>query len=287
MVASLVQTPRGNQASGVSTISVGSGQSWATPAAGSKLYAVCGILSEVRVLAPTGGGWTLIHTVTSAGGGQTARIYEKEAAGTESTITATTNDAGTGNLNLHVYEVASLLDTSAFDVGTSPTGASAQISRTTGTSATLAQADELVIAVLMVNNAVTSPSIDSGFTLGPVTARMISAYKVVAATTPVSGLFQWTGSVFANAGLATFKGAVGVNATAAPSSVIGIGSVPAPTVSTGTTTAPSSVAGLGAVPAPTVSIGAVVAPIVVVGLAGIEPVGAEVDTTVTPATVEA
>jgi hypothetical protein len=114
---------------------------------------------------------------------------------------------------------ASPLDQTASDGYTA-----AQTSQVTGTTGTLAQADEIAIGAAGLRESVTSSSVDSSFVglnhyedpgIGNI-VTMLDAHKIVAATTAISATFSWTGSAGTMGLVATYKAIVAIAATPIP-----------------------------------------------------------------------
>jgi hypothetical protein len=177
--------------------------------AGNKLIVMAYIQDETRGIEPTvpASGWNLDRTANPAGAGQQIRWYSLDLAGGETTVTFETTDDVADTIGLVAMEWSGLLaGNTADDVGNSTTGASGT-SRSTGSTGTLSQADEVAVFGCYLNGAFTDGAWDGG-TLSDVTARFISGYQIVAATTAITRTASWTTSRFAHAGIQTYKAAV-------------------------------------------------------------------------------
>lgn len=148
--ATLAQTPVQNQVNGTTlacTITAAT--------AGNKLIVGAGIIDAVNTLnTPSDNisgttGWTLKYDPGAASGNR-HYWWEKEAVGGETTITVTPSASDT--YHMCVWEVIDLIDTDSFDVGARGNGAAAGGTITTALSGTLAQPNELVLALATVNN---------------------------------------------------------------------------------------------------------------------------------------
>ena len=154
---------------------------------------------------------------TNSDGGSGIFYQANVAAGTHTV----TPQANSGH-NATLAEWAGISTTTPFDVGANARTVNSSItSQVTGTTATTAQADELVLITLGLGATVGSANVGftdpvSGFTSLQVNPNDSSdlatfhAYKVVAATGTQSATFNWTDSEtgqYCGANIATFKAA--------------------------------------------------------------------------------
>lgn len=236
--------------------------------AGNKLVVVASIFSNTIVFQPqtTPSSWTLDLAANPASSGQAMRWYSMDLVGGETTITFETSDgSSTQGVNIVAYEMSGVVaGSTAADKAVSSAFTSGVTSQATGTTGTLAQADEIAVASVMINNTSGGAEAwDSGFTIGPITTRTWTGHLVTAATTALNPTASWTTARGAHAGVVTYKAST--SQTVTPSSVAATTSIPAPTVQAGTTVAPASVAATSA----------------------IDTMGAELSATATPASVAA
>lgn len=202
-------------------------------------------------------GWTSATGDTYGGGtAQECRILYKIADGTETTVTATATSAV--NMSLGIMEYSGLTATPLDQVANEGSNsATAVTSRATGTTSTLSQAAELVIAAVGTGNDITGLSWSASFatqidvTGGP--ADIHGADLVVSATTAIATTASWTTGRIAGGCIATFKASGGTDATATPSVIVTTSTLPAATVAAGslgvvvttTTSFPSGAVGAG------------------------------------------
>mgnify|MGYP000432118435 CR=1 FL=1 len=150
--------------------------------------------------------------------GGTGIFYQANVASGTHTVTPQANTVHNSTL----AEWAGIATSTPFDVGANAkTNASTFTSQVTGTTATTAQADELVLIALSLGAAVGVSNVGftnpvSGFTslhVNPNDSTSIAtfhAYKVVAATGTQAATFNWTdgeANQYAGANIATFKAA--------------------------------------------------------------------------------
>lgn len=175
----------------------------ASPTSGNKLIlAAYRLNSSTTFTGPSG--WTSNLTV---GAGSSLGLYwwEKQSDGTETTVTVTSDI--TAGFGLCGFEVSGLVTGTAKDVSSNGTNATVT-SKSTGTTATLAQANEFAVSLVCVNGTSGgSEAWTNSFTLEHNIARGWSGYKILSATTGVETTASWTTSRFANAGVVTYKGA--------------------------------------------------------------------------------
>lgn len=180
----------------------------AAATAGNKIIAIGQTFSATVGFSPTtpASGWTTDYNPIQAGSGWQVKYASFTAAGGETTITWTTDDAGSRNVSLIVYEVSGLATSSYFDKSNFTTAATGT-SRTTGSTGTLSQADELVLAAMQLNNNYTSPSWDSSLNISTTATRFFAGHLIVSATTAINATASWTNSVSASGSIATYKAA--------------------------------------------------------------------------------
>jgi hypothetical protein len=120
-----------------------------------------------------------------------------------------------------VYEFSGTATVSPFDDAEVSTGISSGTSKSSGTTATLAQADEVAIAGFGYRGVVPGATISftNSYTIGPNTnpvsdgggalAALLDAYRIVAATTAQETTASWTGTSDVIGAIATFKAGAG------------------------------------------------------------------------------
>jgi hypothetical protein len=203
MAITLAQTPAANHNASSASINVTLGSA---ATAGNKLIAVLYIFDNTRTIkTPTG--YTLVLSHNPASSGQAIYWYEKEAAGGETAVTVATSDDQVDTIGGVLYEVTELTDDTAFDKSATQNLTTSVVSKTTGTTATLAQADEIAIGAVMVNGDISAESWSNSFTGSGKTSRLYTAYKVVSATTGVETTMSWTTQRSTISAIATFKAA--------------------------------------------------------------------------------
>ena len=158
--------------------------------------------------------WTLftgtqVNNATSKTTG--SMYYSLNAAGGATTVTVNLS-AASEYLRAVVAEYSGVLTTGAADVATgqTTTNTTAADNATSGATATLAQADELVVSGILDNGSNAALTAGTGYTrrilsAAPVGFKAFLEDKTVAATTAVTG--TWTGSVASTyiCSVATFK----------------------------------------------------------------------------------
>lgn len=166
---------------------------------------------------PTGGGtWSTTTAPTERGSANAFLNYCESASGGATTVTV---DYGTGFYIVgSITEFSGLVTSSSIDQQTSNSNA-LSTTPSSGTTGTLSQADELVIAVLSLPGIDTDASIDVPATTGYTNIHVeqdaqnfmghSSDYKIVAATTAVSAAWGTTDNAPWSAKIATFKAAGG------------------------------------------------------------------------------
>lgn len=138
MAITAAQTRRAKTGTAVTTLSIASGDGWATPTTGNLLV----VTTNLDVTMTTPSGWTAGPSVVNDNAGY---LFYKISAGTESTIT---NTFASTNVVMTACEYAGATAT-PFDVqNTSAAGAGGVLgTTTTSTSVTTTAAGDLVIAV--------------------------------------------------------------------------------------------------------------------------------------------
>lgn len=182
--------------------------SWtSTPTAGNLLVARAIGVSATAAGAITG--WT---RVVSAQYGSTAghvAIFFKIAGASEGNVTVTFTGATTTRLVIEEWSNSAGWAGSDVSANVNNTGSSVT-SRSSGTTGTTAQADELAVAVWGAGGAVTSISFTNSFTssfqqpTGSLT--FWGAHKVLSATGTVETTASWTTARLCGGCVATFKG---------------------------------------------------------------------------------
>lgn len=158
-----------------------------------------------------GNTWVVDHTYgpnTTANSISFAHGIITTAVTSADTVTLTWTVSGNVNRSIWIQEVTGLAVASTFDTFADNTGNST--TPTTGPTATLAQADEIVFCTAgnTTNNSTWTP----GATYTSVTTPQLALisgleYKIVAATTAVAGAGNWSPlAVQYNMSVATYKG---------------------------------------------------------------------------------
>lgn len=217
MAATLVQDTTGTQVQNEATLTATYAS---TPTQNNLLIAGFFTRSSQPYTAPTG--WTLAVEVQNTTENDWAAIYYRVAGASEATA-VTFSDLDTsssGGSSLSISEWSGMATSTPLDVVAS-TGRTSGTSISSGTTATLAQANELCYAVVGIRAAsVTGLAVDNSYTLlnqaGTTDneANMVGdAYRVVAATDAQTTTFSWSGTQVALAAIACFKEAGGAPAT--------------------------------------------------------------------------
>jgi hypothetical protein len=149
-------------------------------------------------------------TVKTTGGGRTINIIHcvlGTALTTSDTISITYVGGSSSNAAALCLEFTGLTSTPA-DKGVS-TGSSGVTSQSSGTTGTLSQANELVVAGLAMNSSST-PTVPSGFSTkisqtANAAVGLHLAYLVVTATTAHDPSWSWSGATNASASATTYK----------------------------------------------------------------------------------
>jgi hypothetical protein len=156
-----------------------------------------------------GNTWTRVAAATN-GSAQVAIFWTLAGSSAANTVTLTTG--GGEYPTLSIYETTGTPNASPFDKTANGTGTSA--SHATGSTATLAQADEVAFAVSTYDGGTGgTPTVGGSWTLGQIQTNfanmpLASAYQIISATTAQSVTFTWINAPYAVC-LATFKAFTG------------------------------------------------------------------------------
>lgn len=232
----------------------------ATPSNGNLLIALIRENSGTSTITlPSNGGtwqWVTGHPFLQATARRFGIAYCANISGATTSVTFSSDVSAIKTM--YVWEVSGAATSSVEDKTNSNVGAS-NTTHTTGTTGTLAQAAEFVVAGMGWAAAVTSPSVDSGFTIEGATSSDVlrGAYLITSATTALNPTFTWTTSRIPSGCIASFKeaaasGGATVNAVTATATAAGV----APAVTGGATvTGVAATATATAIP-PVVTAGA-------------------------------
>ena len=165
-------------------------------------------------------GWNVFAptpAVFASAAGNPYGIFWKIAAGTDATPGAYGESSSTQNWVTYTYEFVNPLGwiASAADVGACPAAGVAAVTKASGSTATLAQAQELAIALMAGNAAVTALTFTNGYTVdlpGTSNGKMWFGWKETVSTAAESTTANWTTSTPCGCRVATFK----TSAAAAP-----------------------------------------------------------------------
>lgn len=177
-----------------------------TPTSGNLL--ILTVVSDATVNTPSG--WTLAVSAVNYSG---TYIYYKTSAGNETTITVSpTASAATG---IDFLEYSGMATSSQLDATASTTPPGTVSSVSSGTTATTAQADEVLVAVIGISTTLQSVSpwsnsfteeFDSPTTGAGVNVQQATATRIVAATAAYETTGTLSGSTPNPSGaIATFK----------------------------------------------------------------------------------
>lgn len=203
-----VQKTSGSGATSPLTVTFGS-----TPIQGNLLIAITTQGGTGQTADQTVAGFTAVGACAGfPGTGTTTRrvgIFYKIAGASESTSVVETAGAFTtvASVDLAIFEysglaISSVLDQVANDGLNSGTNVT---SRTSGTTAATAQADELAIAAWGTAGGVTGPSYTNGFAAELNITRLQIASKIVSVTGTQESTQTWTTGRACGAQIATFK----------------------------------------------------------------------------------
>ncbi len=153
-------------------------------------------------------GWTAANSIAVGVAGGLVVFY-KVSAGTETSVTATATAAIL--MDLHIFEYAGIDNASPLDVVASTAdGGSGVTARSSGTTATLTQANELAfVAVATAGNNGGLVSWSNSYTTEITTTDLMTADLVTTVTTATSSTATWTTSQRAAGIIVTFFGETG------------------------------------------------------------------------------
>ena len=184
----------------------------ATPIDNNLLVILAFTRTDAGMTGPSG--WTTDKDVVNATSADTARIAHKVASSDAAAVQLTGLSATDATV-MKVYEVSGIVTSSPTDK-TNSTGETVGVATIqTATTGILVQTAEIAFALAAIRTTITSPSIDSSFTLegtlsdgtAGIEATMLPAFRIVNATTALNPAFSWTGAVTAMAEIVTFKAA--------------------------------------------------------------------------------
>lgn len=208
MAASLVQDQQGTQVQNETTCTATYDS---TPTQGNLLVAVFFTRSTGGFTAPSG--WTLDVESVNTTEDDRIQIYSKTAGASESTAVTFTGlaSSSSGGSSLSIQEWSGMAASSQLDK-TASTGRTSGTSISSGTTATLAQADEVAIAGVGLRSSSIAVSANNSFTVlnSPSTTanaanQVTDAYRILSATTGITTTFSWSGTIVAVAAIATYK----------------------------------------------------------------------------------
>ncbi len=181
-------------------------------------------LSALVGLAQTAGDTLTLATSLDGSGLYTAQYVKQTVAGGSTTFTFAWT--GATAINMFVTEVTNLA-ASPFDQSAS-SGFSIATTKTSGTTGTLSQADEFVVATFNLDGSGSTSltSVSNGFTVptngdqmgsGHLGGRALLAYKVVSTTAGVETTLTVSDTIAASAIIATYKSATTGSSSVSPS----------------------------------------------------------------------
>lgn len=205
MAASLVQ-----QASGTGTTTSVTATLATTPKKGNLL--VVSVTANVASASVTISGFTQAVTIALAAGISSNQIFYKISDGTETTTISATGTLAT-LMQMHAYEfsgfntdTATVLDQTASVADSTLT----VTSRSSGTTGTTANADELVfVSIAMSTTNGGGLSWTNSYTAGVVTTSLATAYTTPIVTGAQSTTASWTTLALSSGCIATFKASSG------------------------------------------------------------------------------
>lgn len=212
MAIAQVQTATGTQAGGGATTCV---ITTSGAPAENNLGVICVFTRAATITNPSG--WTTAVEIVNATEDDRLRIiYRVLGAGESSTITIsglTASGTGAAGTAASYSEWSGLLTASVLDQTASTGRTPATETLSSGTTGTLAQADELCIAAFAHRSDISAISYDNSYTAlhdvlntdVAANAELTAAYRIVAATTAQSTTESWTTSDTAMGAIATFK----------------------------------------------------------------------------------
>jgi hypothetical protein len=221
-------------------------------------------------------GWTKAAEIESWG---VLTCFYKTAGAAESSTVTVSDGTGTSYQSLTILEYSGITTTTPLDkTATASSGGNVTTSQATGTTATTAQADELLIAAVGVeygagivfNNAWTNSFTQQSNVTGNLLNEegSTTAHRIVAATGTFTTTETWLNNARSEGLIATFKASSdGTGATVTAATVATVAAVPAATVRAGAVATPSAVAATAAVPAAAVQAGSTLTPSTVVAVA--------------------
>lgn len=215
----LVQVQVQNGSSATDTVTATYG---ATPTDNNLLIAVYRANTDESTVTPPSG-WTRANTVAVTVGHHS--IWYKIASSDPAGVTFTATGATLGQLHIYEYsgnDTVSVLDKTA---STADSGVTVT-SRSSGTTATTSQADEVCIAAISLTGGTTLPSWTNSFGSGQLTTRLASVTLIVSSTGTYETTRSWTTAVRAAGLIATFKAAAaagGGNNKSGTVSLLGVG----------------------------------------------------------------
>ena len=225
-------TLRQSNGTNLTANATGTSPAWGTTTvAGNLLILVVNTMSGTSLVTTniTGGGWTNVPTTLNyyTSGVDFAGIFWKIAAGSDSTP-GTMSDTGSPLWQIYTYEFVSTTGWAAspYDVTVNSGAAgSTAANKASGSTATLAQADELAIAINGAYVATrTGFAWTGGFTAAQPATNSVGlefGWQETAATTALSTTPTWTTATYTVSWIATFKtAAAAVGGTDAYSTVI-------------------------------------------------------------------
>jgi hypothetical protein len=186
----------------------------ATATAGRLLVAVAMIGTTVsHVTIPSG--WTTLVSRDHNSLLYCGLICYKVAAGNETGATFSVNNGAT-SIHIAAYQYSGITASSPADKSTSnDDGGGLVTTRATGTTATTAQADELIITAVGWTGSVTSPTWANATTLHNIgSGGLMTGERIVSATGTYSDTASWTTGRFANLLIGTFKAGASAAANA-------------------------------------------------------------------------
>lgn len=191
----------------------------AAPTNGNLLIAdvMAGGAANVALLAITQAGWNIAAGIGGSVGGADGAIRQfwKIANGDGANVEATTGGTA-ARVDVHVYEYSAADGWPANPLDRTSTNTGSAASLSTGTTAATTQADELLHAAVgqTGNNNGLAAGWTNGFAQRNLTARMLSADRVVAAVGTYETTGAWATSRPCRAVLATYKPRVPVTGVA-------------------------------------------------------------------------
>lgn len=182
-----------------------------TPTAGNLLVAVVAAKSTA---ASTITGWT--QAVEQSANNSLTILYKVAGAGESTTVTA--NNGSATAMAIGIFEYSGIVAVSPADTSAVANNGASVASLAIGPTATLAQADELAIAGIALGNTFSAPGWTNSFnaraTVSAANIGLLSADRIVSATTALSTTGSWTTNRVPDGAIATFKADAAAAATA-------------------------------------------------------------------------